>query len=226
MKESRFFTLVWRINGLLLMVAGVLAIGISTFAGYKIITDIVRERSSSNIVNVEEKDAIKEEWQLGYLTNIEGGPYVMSPLRSEQNYAQSYYSKSSTSARNYLFINGTTNEQHWLLSSHQYLIVDFELLSERREKDVQAILYRVVKTDSNEDKRLTGDDTLTIGLSLPTGAGYKEILQGVNTFIGQRVITPTTLLIIFEQGGIGYSANVNLTDFTLYNKRPIAKVGA
>jgi len=228
MKESKFFKFVWRLNGLILMIAGVLTIGVLVFAGYKIITDITRERNTHNIVNVQDEDDIKEKWQLGNMSDIEGGPWIMIPLNSNQSYAQSYYSKSSSSVRNYLFINSLNNEKHWLFNTNDYLIADTELLSENEygssERDILAILYKVIKSDSDSDNRLTNKDLQTISISLPNGMGYKEILNGVDNFIGKKIVDKKTLLILFQKEGLGYSANVNLTEFTVSNKTELPKV--
>jgi len=177
---------------------------------------------------VQEENNVKEKWQLGYMSNIQGSPYVMIPLNSDQSYAQSYYSKSSSSARNYLFINSQNNEKHWLFGTNQYLITDTALLSEKEygsdEREVQAILYKIVKSDTNSDNRLTNDDLQAVGLSLPSGKGYKEILEGIDLFIGQRLIDKDTLLIVFQREGIGFSANVDLSGFTISNETELPKV--
>lgn len=228
MEESNFFRFVWRFNGLVFMIAGVLAIGVLAFAGYKIIKDVTRERNIRNILNVQEKNNVKEKWQLGYMSSIQGSPYVMIPLNSDQSYAQSYYSKSSSSARNYLFINSLSNEKHWLFETNQYLIADTDFLSEKeygsKEREVRAILYKIVKSDTNHDERLTNDDLQTVGLSLPSGKRYREILNGIDLFIGHRLIDKDTLLIVFQRKGIGFSANVNLSDFTISNETELPKV--
>jgi hypothetical protein len=111
MEETRFFRFVWRFNGLVLMLAGVLSIGVLGFAGYEIYKDVVRKRSTRNIVNVAENQPVDEKWRLGDLIKIEGSSYVMIPLHSDQSYAQAYYSKSSQSTRNILFINSATNDK-------------------------------------------------------------------------------------------------------------------
>ena len=210
------------------MIAGVLAICVLAFAGYRIMKDVTRERTIRNIVNVQEENDVKEKWQLGYMSTIQGSPYVMIPLNSDQSYAQSYYSKSSSSARNYLFINSLNNEKHWLFQSSQYLIADTEFLSEKeygsKDREVQAILYRIVKSDTNNDQRLTNDDLQTVSLSLPNGKGYTEILNGIDLFVGNRLIDKDTMLIVFQRKGKGFSANVNLSDFTISNETELPKV--
>jgi hypothetical protein len=230
MEESRFFKFIWRFNGLVIMVAGVLAIGVLAFAGYKIVGDATRERSTHNIVNVQVDKTIEEKWKLGYMSHIQGSSYVMIALNSDQSYAQSYYSKSTSSARNYLFINGQNNERTWLFETNQYLVTDTDILSVKEsgsnEQKVEAILYRVVKKDTNNDHRLTDDDLLSIGLSLPSGKGYKELLDGIEVFVGQNHIEKNKVLVVFQKGGVGYSANINLKEFAVSNITQLPKVGS
>jgi hypothetical protein len=228
MEENKFFRYIWRINGLILLVAGIMAIGVLAFAGYKIYGETTRDRSTRNIVNIQEDSEIKEKWLLGYMEDIQGTSYVMVPLNSDQNYAQSYYSKSSSSARNYLFINSKNNEQHWLFKNNKYLIADKTMLSEQgyrnEERNIRAILYQVIKKDTDNDNRLTSKDLKTISISGPNGSGYKELIQGVDVFVGQRTVDENTLLIVYQKQGVGYSANVSLSELAISNEQELPKV--
>ncbi|WP_321530691.1 hypothetical protein [uncultured Desulfuromonas sp.] len=228
MEENKFFRYIWRINGLILLVAGVMAIGVLAFAGYQIYAKTTRDRNTRNIVNIQEDSELKEEWRLGYMADIQGTSYVMVPLNSDQSYAQSYYSKSSSSARNYLFINSKNNEQHWLLKSNKYLIADMTMLSEHgyggEERNIRAILYQVIKKDTDKDSRLTNKDLKTISISRSDGRGYKELIQGVDVFVGQRTVDENTLLIVYQKQGVGYSANVSLSKLAISNEQELPKV--
>ena len=228
MEKTKFFKNVWRFNGLIISVAGVLAIVVLFFAGYHVIKDIFRKRQVRNIVNIAENDNVKEEWTLGYMRQLDGTEYVMVPLQSDQSYAQSYYSKSSYSVRNFLFINVKTNGKEWLFPNNKWLIANNYTLSEKehREKDrkIRAILYNIVKSDTNEDGRLTEKDKLTIALSSPSGKNYREILAAIDLFIGHSLMGSDTMLILYQKNNIGYSANVSLKDFTLSNQSELPKI--
>lgn len=219
MEDNQFFKLIWRFNSLIFMIGGILAIVILLFAGYRIIQETMGERSTQNIVNVQQDKSVREQWALGHLAKIPGSPYLMIPLNSDQHYAQSYYNKSASSVRNYLFINGHTNAQHWLFETNRYLISDVDLLSEKpygaEDREIRAILYKIVKDDSNGDNRLTEQDLQTIGLSLPDGKGYQEILKSIDFFIGHQILDKQRLLILFQRQGVGFSVNVDLTSLTM-----------
>ena len=228
MDENRFFKFIWRFNGLILMIVGVLAIGVLGFSGYKMFRDVRHERTTRNIVNVVEDQQVDEKWQLGHLINISGSSYVVVPLYSDQKYAQSYFSKSSDSTRNLLFIDVRSNQKKWLFKTNDYLIVNQEFLSEKeingKDEVIRAILYMVVKKDTNGDKRLTADDKMDIALSTPGGDNYKEVVTGIDGFIGHRVIDKDTVFIIYQKQGTGYSGRVDLRDFSFTNQMELPKV--
>lgn len=228
MEDNRFFKVVWRFNSLIFLMGGILAIVILLFASYRIFQEVREERSTQNIVNVQQNEDVEEQWALGHLAEIPGHPYLMIPLNYDQHYTQSYYNKSASSVRNYLFINSQTNEQHWLFDTNQYLISDLDLLSEKsygtEDRKIRAILYKMVKNDTNGDNRLTEGDLQTIGLSLPNGEGYQEILKAIDFFIGHKVLDKQRLLMFFQRQGVGFSVNVDLTTLTITQETQLPAV--
>ncbi len=229
MEDNKFFKLVWRFNGLVISVAGLLAIGLLAFGTYKLVQEITRERTVMNLVNVEEESKEKHEWRLGHMSSVRGTPYVFVPLRSDQNIDRSYYSKSSSSSRNLLFMNTDTNSKKWLFDHSNYLIVSDELLTHGdyndKDKPILAILYKLVKVDTNSDKFLSSSDKKTIALSNPDGGNYTEVLTDIDVFIGSQLTESNSLLVIYQRGGIGYSATIELSNFELANETELPKVG-
>lgn len=228
MEDSRFFISVWRFNAIILMVAGILSIGLLIFSGYHIIKDVTRKRNTRNIVNVSEDQQINEKWELGRVHEIVGTPYALIPLTSDQSYAQSYYSKSSNSARNYLFIDTENSNKQWLFDTNEFLVADIDFLSEKEYKDddrvVRAILYTVIEEDTNGDKRLTGKDEMTIALSMPSGHEYKRVLTGIDTYIGHQVMDKKRMFLVYQKEGIGYTANLSFSDFSISNISELPKI--
>ncbi len=228
--ESRFSKYLSRFNSLMGLIGGILLICVLLYAGYMIADNMFANRDVRNIVNVQTDGDLEEEWQIGYMSSIQGTPYVMIPLNSDQRYAQSYYSKSASSVRNYLFIDGQNNERHWLFDTNEYLVIEMDLLSvgnvQSDKDEVRAILYRIVKADTNGDERLTHEDMQSIGLSSPDGKRYKEILVGIDRFIGHRLMDEKILLLVFQRKETGFSANVDLAAFEVYNETELPKVGS
>jgi hypothetical protein len=227
MENSQFFKQVWRINGVIIMVAGLLAIGVLMFATYQIFKETVRERGVSGIVNIEASAEVKEKWQLGYLSSIQGTPFVMIPLSSDQQYSQSYYDKSASSIRNYLFINKHENQQHWLLSDNEHLIMKADVLSESTSSGQEAglaILFTVITSDTNNDDRLTAKDLKTVAISQPGGQAYREVLQGIDRVVGYSLTGKESLMVVYQRGDIGYTVTINLADFSVSTETALPKI--
>jgi hypothetical protein len=227
MTTNRFFRFVWRFNGIALMLTAVVVVIVGGFMGVVMYREFTRERTVSNVVNVEGARNVSEKLRLGQLIPIEGSSYLMVPLTSDQTYSQSYYDKSSYSQRNLLFVDTKGAASHWLFDTNEYLIVNSSFITEGAEqpkpKPVRAILYVVVKADTNGDKRLTDNDRKTIGLSLPDGSNYKEIITDVDAVVGHHLLD-RDVIIIYQKQATGYSARVALSDFSVISRTELPKI--
>lgn len=159
MTTDQFFKFVWRFNGIAIMLAAIVVTVFVGFMGVVMYRDFTGRRSVRNVVNVEGTNDISERLRFGHLSAIGGTSYSMGPLSSDQTYGQSYYEKSSYSTRNILFVNNKGAESHWLFNTNEYLVLNHDFVSERADQQkpnpVVAILYLVVKRDTNRGKRLT-----------------------------------------------------------------------
>lgn len=231
MEENRFFKFVWRFNGLALMIAGILAIGLLLVAGFIMIKEMSRNDIPTNIINVQQETNSTEILELGHLRSIQGSSCVVVSLTSEpkgqsKSFGSSY---SSSSVKNYLFINNKNNTQSWLFKDNKFLIHSMSFLPEdeynKNDQDVEAILYRIVKDDSNNDKSLSRRDLQTIALSLPDGTKYREVIDGIDNFIGQKLIEKDILLIMYQKKGIGFFTKINIKTLSVSKEVELSKVG-
>lgn len=148
----------------------------------------------------------------------------MLPLRAAQHLERAYYNKSSSSVRNYLFIDTKTQRQAWLLPHTKALIESYDLLRSNRYDSttpVVAILYRIIEQDSDEDGALSAKDLITLALTTPKGDKYTEVLTEVEQLIDSKVLTEHMLFLVYQKSGGTYSAQVSLSDFTLHNVKPL-----
>lgn len=229
MEENKFFKLVWRFNGLIISVAGILAVGLLAFATYKLFQDVTRERTTRNIVNIEENAEIKENWKLGQFSEINDGKILMLPLNSDQSFDRAYFSKSSNSTRNYLFINTDTSEEKWLFNHTDYLIErsDRLRLGDYNSKEpIVAILYQLVKLDSDHDNRLSAADLTTIAITKPDGSDYEELIKEVELIVDHTLLNKNELFLIYQKAGVSYSAVLNLNSRELTKSHQLPKIGS
>lgn len=228
MEENRFFKLVWRFNGLVISVAGVLSVCVLLFVVFKLFQDATRERTTKNIVNIEENAAVKESWSLGQFSESNDHKILMIPLHSDQSFDRGYFSKSSNSTRNYLFINTETFEQKWLFDHTNYLIERSDRLRKgdyNSKEPTIAILYQLVKLDSDHNNRLSAGDLTTIAITTPDGSGYKELITEVELVVDYTLLNEKELFLIYQKSSISYSAIVNLQSMAVTNTGQLPKVG-
>ncbi len=228
MEENKFFKLVWRFNGLVIAIAGLLAIAVLIFASFEIYKSTTRDRSTRNVVNIDEDTEIKEEWRYGQLTKISGTNHLMLPLHSEQSFNRAYFSKSSNSTRNYLFINTETSQKKWLFDHTDYLIESTDRLGlggyDSKESTI-AILYNLVKIDSDHNGRLTAKDLNTVAITRADGSNYKELIKGVEFIVDQSLLNDKELLLIYQKNGISYTSTIDLVNLEIAENEELPKVG-
>ena len=228
MEENRFFKLIWRFNGLVISVAGILAVGVLLFVAYKLFQDVTRERTTRNIVNIEENAEIKENWRLGQFSEINDNKILMIPLHSDQSFDRAYFSKASNSTRNYLFINTETSQEKWLFDHTNYLIERSDRLRKgdyNSKEPIIAILYQLVKLDSDHDNRLSANDLTTIAISNTDGSGYKELIKEVDLVVDHTLLNEKELFLIYQKSAVSYSAILNLESMEVTKTAKLPKVG-
>ncbi|WP_333607229.1 hypothetical protein [Arsukibacterium sp.] len=229
MEESKFFKWVWRFNGVVIALASALAVILMVYFSYKIYSDITRVRTTGNVVNIEQSTPVQQNWRLGHMSEVKGSTYVVIPLNSEQSYDRSYFSKSASSIRNYLFIDTQSEHKAWLFEHNKFLITSRVTISAGQyassDKPVLAYLYEVVKSDTNRDGHLTNADLNTVALSKPDGSGYTEVLTDIDALLGNTLTQHNTILIIFQRSGTGYTATIDLDSFAVIHESALPKVG-
>ncbi len=229
MEENKIFKNIWRFNAIIISIAGILAIVVLIFASYLIFKETNRNKYRNEIVNVDPETNIKETFRLGRIEHIKGSESVIVPLYSDQTFDLNYSgSKSTASTRNLMFSNMRTETNRWLLPNNNYLISSHRLINESnsydRDKDIITILYNIVKTDTNNDSRLTENDNLTIALSDPNGKNYTEVLLNVENVLGYDLINKQAIAIMFNRKGQGYTAYINLSNLKVTKEIELPKI--
>ena len=212
MNTEQFFTKVWRVNAIIILLVGVIAAGVLSFAGYEIFKSITERRHVEGMVNIAPDGGLKEVVRFGGFSTIRGTPYLWGSLMTTQEYRVSSYNKEAGAIRNYLFYDTNVKKGHLLTKENDKLFLDASLLSETnseegdylsksrgvRGKKVLAILYEVVNKDTNGDGRLTAKDLHTIAVSSPSGSHYTEIIANIDSMTGHHILSPASVLIFYD----------------------------
>jgi len=213
LERGKWFRWLWRCNALLIFAVGLLAVALLGYVSYEFYQDSRSTRNTADIVNLAADEAIDESWRLGQFEKLSGQDQLLVPLYSDQNYRQSYYGKSTLSTRNLLFIDSNSLTKRWLFKEHNYLIERHSPLSYSAPSGtgpVVAMLYQVVKQDSNQDQRLSAEDLSNLSISRPDGSGYRQLVGNIESLIDYQLLAEQQLLVLYKQQGQSYLAKFAL----------------
>ena len=226
MELSRFERVTWRINAIIILACGLLALVLMLIVGYRLFQDIFRTREVTSVVNVNPETKESEFLRLGGFSRISGTQLLASGLVASQDYRQSYYSKTGSSTRNYLFLDSTTKATHWLLDGNGSLILnDRELYADpatdSSRRTTTALLYEVVKQDSNGDSRLTTDDQLTVMLFTVASKRVVELLTVKGEVFGMEQLSSNEAMIFYRDDSSHYVATLDIAAAKIVLKTPL-----
>ena len=187
MKADRFFTMVQRINALILLVLGIGGLGLMGFGLLDLVGWSFDEKPSPK-VDVGPKAPEGMELEFGCLGRVPGQRVFV--LRAEAEYRGIGSSGGTSSVHNLLFVDLDSGKSHWLLNGFRGLVLWTSLASEttqyvgrgddRVESDPPAILYHVIDRDTNGDGTISSADDGVLAISATDGSGYTAVADGVS----------------------------------------------
>lgn len=216
MRTTRLFKNIWRVNAVVILGAGVVALLVGGIAAYYMLREVTRERAVDAVVNTETGQYIDQSTTLGTPQEIAGHPWLLVPLESDQHYDQAYFSKDTTAVRNYAFVSRSL-ETRWLYSHSRFLIVDATRLPrEDYEGEANAtslVSFEVVQQDTDGDRRLTPEDLSSLVFTRPDGTGVTTILENVSEVVSEELMGEEILVIYQDRDGYA-AATFSLKDFS------------
>lgn len=223
MKTTKFFRVLWRMNGILIFFAALLAVGVLGFIAIEFL-DFGRQDAEQAVHVEAEADEQVEPPTLGSFYSVSG----FTVMRAELTFGDRYSSSSSFSkggsysTRNYLFLDSETLEARWLFPDSRQLILDSDELHETVQEDNSkkptsrtiAFFYQTINSDTNGDKQLTTDDKINIAYSRPDGSEYTTVIKGIDRVLG----TDTTdrgrkHILAYEADKKWFTAVISLSTF-------------
>lgn len=212
-------------NRWLFFAVGLVVLVVFGFGGYQLGRYFLRERTVSNLVNTKAQKDDKIKISLGNFQELEGTPYLMAPVNSQENYSQNYDKKAS-SIRNYLFVNADDKSVQRLVRRNEFLFLNAQEVVLKRSTDeiVRGMWYEVVKADSNNNKRLDDKDKKTIAISDVSGSDYTEVIDEVDRLLGSHQKNSTTLLVFYELDGREYIGEISIAKRVLVEKQVLPSI--
>jgi len=235
---EKFFRWVWRLNGLLVLLASILVIG---FVVGQVINSLTRDTNEPEPINIAADPEGLEKWELGNSQDIRGTDYTLIQLVSENTNVESkeatlnYFGSGEyrrNKAKNVLFVNHVTGEAAWLFADVNQLIASVGVLpdayrySSEDPKDLpRAISYTVYHQDTNDDGLINLDDDPSLALSDLDGSNYKVIIEGYEKRFSTRMVNDNTLAITYQANGVGYFLTYSFDSGTVVSNVKLPAVG-
>ena len=158
---------------------------------------------------------------------------MVAPVYSAQSYSVSLYGKEANAVRNYLFVDLQDKSSRWLIPTNDHLILNMERLAADgtsvrwggEDKPAKWLVFDVVTSDTNGDKRLTDADRKTIAIAGADGSRYAEVLGGIDAVLGKTWMQGDRLLIVYSAGGENMISEISLADRKVTVTKDLPKIG-
>lgn len=222
---------VWKINGYIILLAGLVALGLLVTLAFTLIADKWAPRGVHNVVATNPEQILEEK--LSYRLSHVGNDTVVVDMLTDQRINTKYGSKEAPDAlRNQLFVTISTGGQRKLFPDNAKLITTVHAIKTENVKRINrwdnsegegetlARFYEVVTKDTNGDQRLTEQDNKTLMLARANGTGLVQLADEIADLGGRPVLTGKNLRYVTTRAD-GASA---LQQFDLETWQPLPSI--
>lgn len=219
----RIFAWIWRINGLIILCAGLLAIVSLSLALGLGVRDRLAPRQVENVA--KPAHTANTELKLGNFTAVRGTSVLSAPLEAQQDYRLNLSSKAASSTRNYLFYNPLSHDFYWLKPNHDELITDSQVLPHPDDpaaapKTLRAVVYTLISQDTDQDGHLTLEDRQDIAVADPNGKRFAVVLPQVDGLKGLSLLSPQKAVLLYMQQSQLQAAEIDLGSRKVLKRYP------
>jgi hypothetical protein len=191
-----------------------------------------RFNQSSQTRDIKASAAEKYMAALGAFQSLQGTPYLMATIngidsRSDKlSTSGTYWTGNQT--RNLVFLDANSLASQRLFDTNAYVILQTDRYTQKGQgKPVTRWLaHQVIKSDSDGNQRLDGNDQISIGISSASGKGYVEVLTGITEIYGLTMINPGKLVVVYGKEGAKSSSIVDLDKRNVLTTRSIVDLGS
>lgn len=179
--ETGVFKTLWRFNAVVIAFTGLAVLCLAVFALYEISKDAFRDQRAINVVNVSTDDPTLET-KLVYGAPFRADGQTIVPIEREQSF-ETRYSNKETSRNVVNYMRVEPDGFSYLFEGNDQLILDRTQLNDPADKDRSdplGIWMKVVKRDTNVDRRLSRRDRHDVVLLRPDFTDLRVLLEEVS----------------------------------------------
>jgi len=233
MAESRFFRFVWRVNAIIIFAAGAAAVFALCYSLIEAGRDVEGPpMRADGVVNLATGQVDRTRFDFHGCEWIEGAHVFSARLVSFQECGGGPESEVRAT-RNYVFYDPQSRTQQWLVDNNDWLFMrDHALCADRikneeeESQSILAFLYEFVDTDTNGDRRLTGADVVSLGLSDSKGGSFTVVRRGIEEVLDYTVTSPSSVVVFYLASGELRALEASLRDFRVTRDEAIAGLPA
>jgi hypothetical protein len=191
-----------------------------------------RFNQPSQTKDIKASAAEKYMAELGTFQSLQGTPYLMATVngidsRSDKlSTSGTYWTGNQT--RNLVFLDANSLASQRLFDTNGYVILQTDRYTQKEQgKTVTRWLaHQVIKSDSDGNQRLDGNDQISIGISSASGKGYVEVLTGITEIYGLTMVNSGKLVVVYGKEGTKSSSIVDLDKRNVLTTRSIVDLGS
>lgn len=217
-QSDRFFTWVWRVNGVLLL--GIAALGIlgGIALAVTIIAEEPRENPEERLAQVAGADLVSQDVRLGEFAKIVGTELLYAPLRERRKSFESggYSDYGLGSAQNLLFFDTTTRKVHWLLPGNEQSIPSYSFLmdppacvgyrcsdggAQPRDETALALLLEIEQRPAGATGAADGDAKRSLTVASPDGLSITEIAESTQGLLSHHQVSRDSVFVFYVADG-------------------------
>lgn len=213
MTSARLFRLVWRANGVLLLVALAAAALLALVGLGAALVDLLGDAAGDAAAAVAADGG--ERLVLGTAEPIPGTTAVLLPLASIAEGSSFSSASGDDEIRNLLFYDTATGAARWLLPDQRSVVVAHELLRDPGApappppdgddaRPVRWIRYEL------HDAAAEGETPFRIAISGPGGEDLGVVVEGIEQVLGYASSTRDRLVVFYRRAGEEHAAEVDL----------------
>jgi hypothetical protein len=191
-----------------------------------------RFNQPSQTKDIKASAAEKYMAELGTFQSLQGTPYLMATVNGNDSRSDklstsgTYWTGNQT--RNLVFLDANSLASQRLFDTNGYVILqtDRYIQKEQGKTVTRWLAHQVIKSDSDGNQRLDGNDQISIGISSASGKGYVEVLTGITEIYGLTMVNSGKLVVVYGKEGTKSSSIVDLDKRNVLTTRSIVDLGS
>jgi hypothetical protein len=221
-RADRFFTWVWRINGLVLLALGIAGLVGAMALAFNVALFWSRDRPDQQVTQVAGADLNAENLRLADFRTIAGTQFLYAVLAPPSEYIGSGSSGGLGLARNLLFFDMNSKKAHWLFPNNDQIVKSFFFLMDppgspyayddgEARKPEQVAVAILLELEPLPKKPSAHDHARSLAIATAEGRDLTSIAQPISGLLGYHQLSKESTFVFYVSDGAARVLDVDPT---------------